>query len=67
MWCDANEWRAFNGISFAIFYFSEIDIVCFGRNKVDFVSLGFVISMDDFVPVFDEIFGGSVFGALPVL
>lgn len=36
---------------FAVFDFCEVDFVAFGRDDVDFVELGFVVTSDDAVAV----------------
>ena len=45
---DGIQWGAVE-IVFAVFYFSEVDVVAFGADEVDFVEFGFVVLCDYFV------------------
>ena len=49
-WRDSVETAAMEG-GFTIFDFSKIDFVIFGRNDVDFVEKGFVVSSYNVVAV----------------
>ena len=48
---DGIQWGAVE-IVFAVFYFSEVDMVAFGTDEVDFVEFGFVVLCDDGVTLF---------------
>ena len=50
LWRDSVETAAVKG-GFTIFDFSKIDVVSLGRNDVDFVEKGFVISSYNVVAV----------------